>query len=72
MKPAQLLSLIAKLFVLAILPISQLSMAKENVITFDDSLQSENGVLLSTVLTTRRTKKLAERLPLLLKIIMLN
>ena len=52
MKPAQLPSLIAKLFVLALLPISSLSVAIQNAITFADALKSGSGLLSSTVWTT--------------------
>ena len=52
MKPAQLPSLIAKLFLLAVLAISSLSVAIQNAITFADALKSGSGLLSSTVWTT--------------------
>ena len=44
MKPAQLPSLIAKLFLLAVLAISSLSVAIQNAITFADALKSGSGL----------------------------
>ena len=44
MKPAQLPSLLAKFFVLAILPNSSLSVAIQNAITFADALKSGSGL----------------------------
>ena len=52
MKPAQLPSLIAKLFLLAVLAISSLSVAIQNAITFADALKSGRGLISSTVWTT--------------------
>lgn len=52
MKPAQLPSLLAKFFVLAILPNSSLSVAIQNAITFADALKSGSGLLSSTVWPT--------------------
>ena len=52
MKPAQLPSLIAKLFLLAVLANSSLSVAIQNAITFADALKSGSGLLSSTVWPT--------------------